>query len=402
VPPRFTQVVVSIEMFCNLKELTVEELIERLRAAEERFDDKVEKIVDKAGRLLLAEDDWLEKNKHRFHSSHKQGGGKTGAGTSKGKAMARPNGAAPEQVKLTSMGTPRRKGRCRNCGIYGQWAEDCKRPPKKEKKDEAQAEANMAIGGGDHGGALLLATCDVVHEPQHIVHLTEKVVPIDVPEGVWVLDTGASNHMIGNRSALTQLNKGVRGTLHFGDGSRVEIQGISSVVMQGRHQQHKVLTNVYYIPKLKSNIVSLGQLEENGLKATLGDGKLCVFDHDKSLLIAAPRTANRLYTVKLGLVSPVCLLANSDNLAWQWHARFGHLNFRALHDLSGKNMVDGMPAVKRIEQVCDGCVLGKQHRKPFPSVSSFRAEKVLELIHANLCGHITPKTLGVHPISYWW
>ena len=83
VPPQFTQVVVSIEMFCNLKELTVEELIGRLRAAEERFDDKVEQIVDKAGRLLLAEDDWLEKNKHRFHSSHKQGGGKTGAGTSK-------------------------------------------------------------------------------------------------------------------------------------------------------------------------------------------------------------------------------------------------------------------------------------------------------------------------------
>ena len=53
-----------------------------------------------------------------------------------------------------------------------------------------------------------------------------------------------------------------------------------------------------------------------------------------------------------------------------------------------------MPIVKRIEQVCDGCVLGKQHRKPFPQASSFRAEKGLELVHADLCGHITPKTLG--------
>jgi len=57
-------------------------------------------------------------------------------------------------------------------------------------------------------------------------------------------------------------------------------------------------------------------------------------------------------------------------------------------------MVEGMPIVKRIEQVCDGCVLGKQHRKPFPQASSFRAEKGLELVHADLCGHITPKTLG--------
>jgi hypothetical protein len=34
VPARFTQVVVSIEMFCDLKNMTVEELVGRLRAAE--------------------------------------------------------------------------------------------------------------------------------------------------------------------------------------------------------------------------------------------------------------------------------------------------------------------------------------------------------------------------------
>ena len=48
-PARFTSVIVSIEMFCDLKKLSVEELIGRLRAAEERFDEKVEEITDKAG-----------------------------------------------------------------------------------------------------------------------------------------------------------------------------------------------------------------------------------------------------------------------------------------------------------------------------------------------------------------
>lgn len=209
-----------------------------------------------------------------------------------------------------------------------------------------------------------------------------------------MLDTGASNHMTGTRSALTQLDEGVHGSVRFGDGSRVEIKGIGSVVMQGCHGQHKVLTYVYYIPALKSSIVSLGQLEEKGLKCTLGDGKLCVFDQDQTLLIAAPRTANRLYTVKFGLVPPVCLLAKSNEKAWQWHARFGHLNFKALHELSGRNMVDGMPIVKKVEKVCDGCVLGKQHRKPFPQMSSFRAETGLELVHADLCGQITPRSIG--------
>jgi hypothetical protein len=80
-----------------------------------------------------------------------------------------------------------------------------------------------------------------------------------------VLDTGASNHMIGTRSLLTQLDQGVRGSVSFGDGSRVKIQGMGSVVMQDHNSGHKVLTDAYYIPEMQSNIVSLGQLEEKVL-----------------------------------------------------------------------------------------------------------------------------------------
>jgi hypothetical protein len=99
-----------------------------------------------------------------------------------------------------------------------------------------------------------------------------------------------------------------------------------------------------------------------------------VFDQEQTLL----------YLAKFGLAPPVCLFAQSENESWLWHARYGHLNFRALSDLSAKQMVDGLPAVTRVEKVCDGCVLGKQHRTPFPQVSSYRAERGLELVHADL------------------
>jgi len=89
VPSRFNQVVVSIEMFCDVKKMTVDELVGRLRAAEDRLDDKVEQIVNKVGCLLLAEEDWLEKQKHRFHASSKEGGDSASASHLKGKAVAR-------------------------------------------------------------------------------------------------------------------------------------------------------------------------------------------------------------------------------------------------------------------------------------------------------------------------
>jgi transposase InsO family protein len=155
-----------------------------------------------------------------------------------------------------------------------------------------------------------------------------------------------------------------------------------------------LLTSVYYIPRLKSNIISLGQLEEGGCDIRLFAGHLTVLDPECNLLVSALRTGNRLYTVKLGVVAPVCLVSKMNNLAWTWHARFGHLNFRALRDLGRRKMVEGMPIVDRVEQVCDGCTLGKQHRTPFPRKSTFRAQKGLELFHADLCGQVRPPTVG--------
>ena len=89
---------------------------------------------------------------------------------------------------------------------------------------------------------------------------------------------------------------------------------------------------MYYIPKLKSNIVSLGQLAEAGCDIRLFDGCLKIFDPDHNLLVSAPRIDKKLYTVKLAVTPPVCLLMKLNDTAWKWHARYGHLNFIALRE----------------------------------------------------------------------
>ncbi|GKB86161.1 zinc finger, CCHC-type containing protein [Tanacetum coccineum] len=57
-------------------------------------------------------------------------------------------------------------------------------------------------------------------------------------------------------------------------------------------------------------------------------------------------------------------------------------------------MASGVPIITHLNQVCEGCVLSKQTRIPFPEQAVFRAKKPLELIHADLCGPITPTTVG--------
>jgi hypothetical protein len=406
-PKRYTQIAISIETLLDLKAVSLEDLVGRLRLAEDRME--LESVTDKAGKLLLTEEEWASRNRHRLvtESSSSRGGDKK-SGHYRPKNSGRGDSGHGEKkepgIKLTSEGTPRRKGFCKNCGLWGHWKQDCKKPPKKERKEEAH-HAQV-----DHEQpAILLATVNTVHihrrdvkksegcMTHQVVHLNEKkVFPADgdEKEDVWVLDTGASNHMTGRREALSSLDMSVGGTVRFGDGSLIEIEGIGSVLLQTKKSGHKVLSEVYYIPKLKSNIISLGQLEEGGCKVVLEYGFCEVYDVERALLARAPRVKNRLYLLTTQLAAPVCLMSKTDDKGWLWHGRYGHLNFRALRELGTKGMVDGMPQLDRVEEFCNGCALGKQQRFPFPQVADYRASKPLDLFHTDLCGKIKPSTAG--------
>jgi hypothetical protein len=87
---------------------------------------------------------------------------------------------------------------------------------------------------------------------------------------------------------------------------------------------------VYYILKLKSNIISLGQLAERGCEIMLKDKFLWGYDYERKLIMKVERAENRLYILNLDRVDPICLMSSMEDSAWKWHARYGHLNFQAL------------------------------------------------------------------------
>ena len=57
-------------------------------------------------------------------------------------------------------------------------------------------------------------------------------------------------------------------------------------------------------------------------------------------------------------------------------------------------MVRGLPQIDHVDQICDSCLVGKQRRTPFPEQAKYRAKHVLDLVHGDLCGPITPATPG--------
>jgi hypothetical protein len=92
----------------------------------------------------------------------------------------------------------------------------------------------------------------------------------------------------------------------------------------------------------------------------LKDKFLLGYDRERKLIMKVERVKNRLYILNLDHVDPICLMSSMEDLAWEWHTRYVHLNFQALRQLGQKQMVRGLPCVDHVEQLCDGCLTGKQ------------------------------------------
>lgn len=105
-------------------------------------------------------------------------------------------------------------------------------------------------------------------------------------------------------------------------------------------------------------------------------------------------TANRMFPLSLHNMNYSCFSAKLKDMAWLWHFRYGHLNFGSLKTLQQKQMVVGLPQFNSPSDVCEDCVVSKQHRDSFPKGNSWRAKKALELVHSDLCGPINPSSNG--------
>jgi transposase InsO family protein len=239
-------------------------------------------------------------------------------------------------------------------------------------------------------------------EQQQLVHLDETKTQAflgtscsddDHLEG-WYLDTSMTNHMTGRDNVFSELDRAVQGTVKFGDGSVVNICGKGTIIFSGHHGEHKVLTGVYWIPRLKNSIISIGQMDEGGARVLIEGGVLRVWDRRHRLLARVQRTKNRMYRLELQVARPLYLTVHQDDDARRWHERLGHANFGSLEKMDMLEMVRGLPSISHTEQLCDTCVLAKHRHRVFLKQSKYRADKALELIHGDLCAPVKPATPG--------
>ncbi|KAF2284921.1 hypothetical protein GH714_032553 [Hevea brasiliensis] len=92
--------------------------------------------------------------------------------------------------------------------------------------------------------------------------LSALTLDTDVVDTDWVADSGASNHMTGNKNLFHKLTDYYGpDSITIGDGTFLSIDGVGMTSIE--QKQKLSLSNVFSVPALKKNLLSVGQLTDD-------------------------------------------------------------------------------------------------------------------------------------------
>jgi hypothetical protein len=204
----------------------------RLKAATD--DEPTVPSQSLSGKLLLTEEQWLERYKK---TETARGGSNSGA---RGRHRGKPRGRGGARGSAgRGNANPKKAGVddiCNRCGKKGHWARDCR------GKLKVEEQVNVVH---DELTLMYVEEVDPVSFPDESPSMEDMPPrPLELVEGKvfatfgmddernprrWVMDTGATNHTTGSREVLSVLDTGVASKVRFGDGSIAKIEGRGTI-----------------------------------------------------------------------------------------------------------------------------------------------------------------------------
>ena len=94
--------------------------------------------------------------------------------------------------------------------------------------------------------------------------------------------------MCGFKNMFVELNKSESGHVTFGDASKIPMKGKGKILIRLKNEKHQFISNVYFIPDMKNNILNFGQLLEKGYDFHMRNQSISIRDQHVNIISNGP------------------------------------------------------------------------------------------------------------------
>ena len=297
------------------------------------------------------------------------------------------------------------KKSCHYCQKPGHFARDCRKKKRDQEANQASMQDEEEKMESLHVDTEELSDEEIkIPETYHtcIEGMQETKVDVlstAVDSQIWIVDSGATQHMTHDRNMLLNPYKIRPVRVRMANGSKQIADTEGTVLLRNKKGKITKIQKVLYVPEIRYNLLSIPQILDNSQKVlvTFEKGR-CIVKSRKGKEILSAQKNNGLFQIKhhpKPIVAGLTDVNEGLTRSELWHLRLGHAGYSTLKVMLRDNMVEGLELKefnKPTSHLCKGCVLGKSVRKCFHKSSTPRATKLGELTHMDLSGKVSVPT----------
>ena len=157
----------------------------------------------------------------------------------------------------------------------------------------------------------------------------------------WILDSGASFHSSPSKELFQNFKSGSFGKVYLADNKALEIEGKGDVCIKTTSGNQWTLEDVRYIPRIKKNLISVGQLDSTGYAIEFGKGSWKIVKG--AMVVARGTKSGTLYTTA-GCIN-MDVVAEGASGSCLWHNRLGHMSTKVMNMIVAKGALEGLKSV---------------------------------------------------------
>ena len=220
---------------------------------------------------------------------------------------------------------------------------------------------------------------------------------VEDSNNLWVVDSGATNHVCFSKQGFKETTslQSRNFSLRTGEGNTVLAEAVGDVYLYFDEHRYILLKDCFYVPSFKRNLISVSCL--------INDGFSVVFNKSISIrknnsLICNGWMENNLYFVQPKMYSLLNtevenkkIKTSHNSEAYLWHLRLGHINQERITRLVKDGLLSSLNEVQL--PLCESCLEGKMTKRSFNTKGN-RSEKLLELVHTDVCGPMSVSARG--------